>query len=242
MIKFFRHIRQTLIMENKTFNYLKYAIGEIVLVVIGILIALQINNWNENRKDRFIEKKILQSLNNDLQKDIYSMKYMISNDSLIYESNSKLIQILKDSHSEYQPYQNKMFGLINRFNVFYPQRMGYESLKSKGLEILLNDSLKSQIVNLYDFQYVLIAESIDVKKQLYLDTNLIFNEELETVTIDDKILKIPNDFNELKKNTKFLNHLTHISAEQLNFLKYDKKILSIIETIKLNIEKELVND
>jgi hypothetical protein len=65
---------------------------------------------------------------------------------------------------------------------------------------------------------------------------------LETVTIDDKILKIPNDFNELKKNTKFLNHLTHISAEQLNFLKYDKKILSIIETIKLNIEKELVND
>jgi len=242
MIKFFRHIRQTLIMENKTFNYLKYAIGEIVLVVIGILIALQINNWNENRKDRFIEKKILQSLNNDLQKDIYSMKYMISNDSLINESNSKLIQILKDSHSEYEPNQNKLFGLINRFNVFYPQRMGYESLKSKGLEILLNDSLKSQIVNLYDFQYVLIAESIDVKKQLYLDTNLIFNEELETVTIDDKILKIPNDFNELKKNTKFLNHLTHISAEQLNFLKYDKKILSIIETIKLNIEKELVND
>ena len=50
------------------------------------------------------------------------------------------------------------------------------------------------------------------------------------------------NFNELKKNTKFLNHLTHISAEQLNFLKYDKKILSIIETIKLNIEKELVND
>jgi len=242
MIKFFRKIRQNLLMENKTGKYFKYAIGEIVLVVIGILIALQINNWNENRKDRFIEKKILQSLNNDLQKDIYSMKYMISNDSLINESNSKLIQILKDSHSEYEPNQNKLFGLINRFNVFYPQRMGYESLKSKGLEILLNDSLKSQIVNLYDFQYVLIAESIDVKKQLYLDTNLIFNEELETVTIDDKILKIPNDFNELKKNTKFLNHLTHISAEQLNFLKYDKKILSIIETIKLNIEKELVND
>lgn len=242
MIKFFHHIRKSLLMENKTGKYIKYAIGEIVLVVIGILIALQINNWNENRKDRFIEKKILQSLNNDLQKDIYSMKYMISNDSLINESNSKLIQILKDSHSEYEPNQNKLFGLINRFNVFYPQRMGYESLKSKGLEILLNDSLKSQIVNLYDFQYVLIAESIDVKKQLYLDTNLIFNEELETVTIDDKILKIPNDFNELKKNTKFLNHLTHISAEQLNFLKYDKKILSIIETIKLNIEKELVND
>ena len=50
MIKFFRHIRQNLIMENKTSKYLKYAIGEIILVVIGILIALQVNNWNENRK------------------------------------------------------------------------------------------------------------------------------------------------------------------------------------------------
>ena len=49
MIKFFRKIRQNLIIENKTSKYFKYAIGEIILVVIGILIALQINNWNENR-------------------------------------------------------------------------------------------------------------------------------------------------------------------------------------------------
>ena len=59
MIKFFRHIRQNLIMENKTGKYLKYAVGEIVLVVIGILIALQVNNWNENRKT---EIKIKNSL------------------------------------------------------------------------------------------------------------------------------------------------------------------------------------
>ena len=50
MIKFFRKIRQQMINENKTSNFLKYAIGEIVFVVIGILIALQINTWNENRK------------------------------------------------------------------------------------------------------------------------------------------------------------------------------------------------
>ena len=57
MIKFFRHIRQNLIMENKTRKYLKYAVGEIVLVVIGILIALQVNNWNENRKTEIKIKK-----------------------------------------------------------------------------------------------------------------------------------------------------------------------------------------
>ena len=50
MIKFVGQIRQNLIKENKTTNYIKYAIGEIVIVVIGILIALQINNWNENKK------------------------------------------------------------------------------------------------------------------------------------------------------------------------------------------------
>lgn len=51
MINFFKKIRQDLLMENKTGKYLKYAIGEILLVVIGILIALQANNWNEDRKD-----------------------------------------------------------------------------------------------------------------------------------------------------------------------------------------------
>lgn len=50
MIKFFRHIRRNLMEQNKTGKYLKYAIGEIVLVMIGILFALQINNWNEARK------------------------------------------------------------------------------------------------------------------------------------------------------------------------------------------------
>ena len=55
MIKFFRNIRKTLMTEGKTSKYLKYAIGEIVLVVIGILIALQINNWNEYRKLKKVE-------------------------------------------------------------------------------------------------------------------------------------------------------------------------------------------
>ncbi len=62
MIKFFRKIRQNLFMENKTGKYFKYAIGEIILVVIGILIALQINNWNEKRKDVAKEQLILKQL------------------------------------------------------------------------------------------------------------------------------------------------------------------------------------
>ncbi|MEM6516972.1 MAG: DUF6090 family protein, partial [Bacteroidota bacterium] len=59
MIKFFRNIRKTLLTENRFNKYLLYAIGEIVLVVIGILIALQINNWNENRKDNNVEQEVI---------------------------------------------------------------------------------------------------------------------------------------------------------------------------------------
>ncbi|MEH6779908.1 DUF6090 family protein, partial [Maribacter arcticus] len=59
MIKFFRRIRQQLLTENKFSKYLLYAIGEIILVVIGILIALSINNWNENRKQKLNDIKFL---------------------------------------------------------------------------------------------------------------------------------------------------------------------------------------
>ena len=62
MIKFFRKIRQNLISEGKTVNYLKYAFGEIVLVMVGILLALQVNNWNEFIKEREKEKKIISEL------------------------------------------------------------------------------------------------------------------------------------------------------------------------------------
>ena len=69
MIKLFKNIRKNLLKEGKTTNYLKYAIGEIVLVVIGILIALQVNNWNEGRKQNIQKNLIIQSLVTDLKTD-----------------------------------------------------------------------------------------------------------------------------------------------------------------------------
>lgn len=69
MLKFFRKIRYNHISKNKTGKYIKYALGEIILVVIGILIALQINNWNGNRKDVILEKEYLTRLKSDLEFD-----------------------------------------------------------------------------------------------------------------------------------------------------------------------------
>jgi uncharacterized membrane protein YgaE (UPF0421/DUF939 family) len=67
MIKFFRKIRQSLLIENKLSRYLLYAIGEIVLVVIGILIALQVNNWNEGRKELAKSHEILREIAENLE-------------------------------------------------------------------------------------------------------------------------------------------------------------------------------
>ncbi|MFT4661367.1 MAG: hypothetical protein ACJA1H_001264 [Glaciecola sp.] len=99
MIKFFRKIRQNLLMENKTGKYFKYAIGEIVLVVIGILIALSINNWNENRKLNLNEKDVIENLIEDLESDYNNFeenkigleKQLILVDQLIAEpANSRM--------------------------------------------------------------------------------------------------------------------------------------------------------
>jgi hypothetical protein len=75
MIKFFRRIRQDLIMENRIGKYFKYAIGEIILVVIGILIALQINNWNSAQKDIDKEQQILMSLKEEFKQNIKELSF-----------------------------------------------------------------------------------------------------------------------------------------------------------------------
>ncbi len=74
MIKFFRKIRYDLMEKNKTGKYFKYAIGEIILVMVGILLALQVNNWNKNRQDRVSEQKYVNDLIQDLKNDDIALK------------------------------------------------------------------------------------------------------------------------------------------------------------------------
>ncbi|MFH4966592.1 DUF6090 family protein [Gaetbulibacter sp. M240] len=92
MIKFFRKIRQNLLMENKTGKYFKYAIGEIVLVVIGILIALSINNWNEERKERIKEQIILKQLQEDYQANLAQLEQKIETRKKILTSGFRLLR------------------------------------------------------------------------------------------------------------------------------------------------------
>jgi len=90
VIKFFRNIRKQLIGEGKTGKYLKYAIGEIILVVIGILIALGVNNWSENRKLKKKEVDYLNRLISNLNYDVTLYKTIMQKDSLLLENLTSL--------------------------------------------------------------------------------------------------------------------------------------------------------
>src|SRR5210317_2064427 len=92
-MKFFRQVRQRLLTDNKFSKYLLYAVGEILLVVIGILIALQIDNWNSERMDRALRSEYLKSLREELLSDLNSWTEAKTDN----ENASKLVQrVLED--------------------------------------------------------------------------------------------------------------------------------------------------
>jgi hypothetical protein len=146
MIKFFRRIRQNLLSEGKTGKYLKYAIGEIVLVVIGILIALQINDWNENRKDRIEEQKILNLLKDEFTMNLAQLKDKIGLRNYIMQQSSTVIDYIDEER-----YDINLDTLIQTISaiVLAPtfDPIDNELLTSEGLKLIRSDSLKRYLSN-----------------------------------------------------------------------------------------------
>ena len=175
MIKFFRQIRQKLLQENRFSKYLLYAIGEIILVVIGILIALQINNWNERRKTNENIKIYHQNLIENLQTDIelfqeiketakfryYSAQYLLK------MAGSKLYNPAKDDITIFEWKPNRIWNQaipIGYDSIFiekaflWTHRVSFrnsnlgptvDELKSTGNYSKLDKNLKDTIDNYY---------------------------------------------------------------------------------------------
>jgi len=97
MIKFFRHIRKSLLSKGNIGRYFTYAIGEIILVVIGILIALQINNWNERRKDNLREEAILSQLQEEYEANLQQLDEKMQLRSTIIQSGFTLVNYMDSS-------------------------------------------------------------------------------------------------------------------------------------------------
>jgi hypothetical protein len=237
MIKFFRKIRQKMLTENKFSKYLLYAVGEIVLVVIGILIALSINNWNEGRKESNLELETLSGLYNDIANNKIKIDTMISRDSIIITGNQHILSLLQDDNSSFNDSLQFSFGSINRYDIFFPQQMAYETLKSKGLLTIKNDSLRKQVIELYDETYLINSHIRDLKSEVYSNTYNMLNKRL--FTTKDVDYKIPDNFDDLKGDTEFLNTLSHITAENQNFQNYAYMMLEKTISVGHEIGKEI---
>ena len=170
MIKFFRKIRYDLMEKNKTRKYFKYAIGEIVLVVLGILIALSINNWNENRKELFNETKTLKTLHAEFKQNRSTLDSTLT---LLSSAENALSFVLK----KINPKPNINLSprkldsvLLETINNPYWQRSEYtlRNLENSGkLSSLSNEVLKTKL-----YEWSLVSTAISDKDS---DATIGFN-------------------------------------------------------------------
>jgi len=149
MIRIFRNIRQQLAAQNKVAAYLRYAIGEIVLVVIGILIALQVNNWNEHRKERNEEVKMLIELKSDLMESRGELERADRANLKTIHLYKRLVAAMQQK-KKYNTSLDSAFGSIPLWAAPYFTNSAYETLKSKGLDIISNDGLRTSITKFYN--------------------------------------------------------------------------------------------
>ena len=202
MFKFFRKIRKNLINENKTSKYLKYAIGEIILVVLGILIALQINNWNENRKDRILEKEYLTRIKSDLEIDQELLK---SSTIDRYECKVECLEkgkaynqgnyIIKDTIQFLEDIgYGGVFGNVN-WNL---NTNTYNELISTGnLRNIKSDHLKNSIISYYES-----SNALQISGKDYVSGYINFVNSLRPYNSKNQELNIVFDIPTMLKHLK----------------------------------------
>lgn len=209
MIKFFRKIRQKMFNKNKFSKYLIYALGEIFLVVIGILIALQINNLNEQNKSKKKEIKILSEIRNNLIEDLkdhdQNIFYITYKDSVF----NRIITLLNSD----LPYDNtlskSMMGITLAGPHFNPIKTGYNTMTSNEPELISNDSLRINIAILYDTKYLWLES---VLQDIYNNQNAwfaqIFLKRFKIIPNTSNHFE-PIDFEKLKKDHEFISTLVY---------------------------------
>lgn len=242
MIKFFRKIRQSLLSENKFSKYLLYAFGEIILVVIGILIALQINNWNEDSKARVREQIYLESILGDLKNnlieihdDIKSNKKVIKScDSLLLLANKGTYLAVSDEHME-----ELVMALGNYSKVQLEQGTISEILSAGSLQILKNKDIRSHVVD-WERNFIEVTELETFARQYQEKYLTLLDKFLPFYKFQYVDVRYTNEVREVYFNhLELLNTVGSIRfvASTLNMV-YTNKISEIENFIDL-VEKEL---
>lgn len=177
MLKFFRKIRQNLIFKGNTVNYLKYAIGEIILVVIGILIALQINNWNESRKLVIEEKQYYKNIKRQLNEDADFINNNIEFNQYYYDQYDYATQqLLNNDRSHLDSLAIIALNLLE-YSDFHQESNIYAALVNSGEIKLINNQDIVEGLQKLEETYIYInrleASHFDIIKGVYPDLSKI---------------------------------------------------------------------
>ncbi len=224
---FFRNIRQKLLAEGKTTKYLKYAIGEIVLVVIGILIALQVNNWNRELQNKTLEIKTLENFKLDLvlQKEIIhkqlydEQKYLLEVDSCLMMINSKI---------EFRNLARLLDSLSVR-TTFIANKVTFENLGSDGnITLITNLDLQKEIVRYYQL--------LDYTMSVINNNNLYrTNSQFGTFVVNNTLGFPLNNDGQLDLNYELSPELKYTLKKQLDGRRYSS--MNNIEKCEVQLDK-----
>ena len=251
MLKFFRKIRQNLLLEGKTGKYFKYAIGEILLVVIGILIALSINNWNENRKTASEEQLLLKDLQIDLQSNLEQLRGKQRYLTLL-QSKTKILAddfLNKKLNQQMILKADTLVGLLQSRATFDPNEGIINELISSGkLRSFKNKKLRNYLSawssNMRDIKETEgQLQIISHKLRDYLNTNYSFAD----VYGGSRLLKYPEgrtNFPTSKKDIfndiAFENYISRLSRARsvlLNRLKeFEVSLAEVLQVLEEEIE------
>lgn len=228
MISFFRKIRQKLLSQNKVTRYLVYALGEILLVVTGILIALQVNNWNESRKQEKISEQTLQSLEEEINEARSNLDKIISfNERILGLSNRFLAGELTKDSLENDPTQifyltTYAFTTLN-FAITEQELstertiLGRQSLNAK-LRVSLQDylsmgDLEELLGNFWNNEVLpyFIEKKMMVVYNRFLKQESINKEDIQQIVNEDHFINLVATTNSM--NYQFLNLLKKLDKD-----------------------------
>jgi hypothetical protein len=159
---------------------LVYAIGEIALVVIGILIALQINNWNEWRKDRIKEQKVLEEIVVTLELNVRILNGYINNLDASNVSNEVILKGIENDLAYSDSLDLHFLKSFQQWAQSFVSKAGFEGLKNAGLELIQSDKLRVELVNLFENTYSVMREDVEVWQIdpfifKYMDENFVWS-------------------------------------------------------------------
>ena len=219
MLHFFHKIRQKLLTDNKFSKYLLYAVGEILLVVIGILIALQIDNWNEGIKQNKRELILLSELRSNLKTNVRNLE----SDIRLQTNSIRSFEYVLKLPDERLPFNDSISRYL--YDIDYcPDVLlitsAFQTMKSSGLEIIRSDSLRMAIVNLYEVDYPgLMQETKRLEDQLWPAVVMPLFQKHFRMSNNNYI---PNDYDNWLKDTEFFN-MVSIRFELRNQSTFRKK-------------------